>query len=115
METTTVKNPVAGAVQAAENAKTKINETDIFRSLIGDYEFKRYGIVPILLLWNVCLGGIGVAVGALESAPMLVALSFSTMAVLVMILSVQPMKLTLRIALFATIVDLVVIFTCLLS
>ena len=111
METTTVKNPVAGAAQAAQG----VAKSDIFYKLIGDYEFKRYGIVPIILLWNVCLGGIGVAVGALESAPMLVALGFPTMALLVLILAVQPMKLTLRVALFATILDLVVILTCLLS
>ncbi|MCG8575098.1 MAG: hypothetical protein MI810_09465 [Flavobacteriales bacterium] len=76
---------------------------------VGNIEQQRYGIISVLLLWNVCLGGIAVGVGALSSPVQIGFLIFPTMGLLAWILAVQPMKTILSIASVATIIDIVLI------
>ncbi len=97
------------AVFTAQSVRDNLKSRDIFRVIFGDYEFNRYFIISILLVWNVCLAGIGVYMGAMSSPGELMLLVFPTMTLLAWILAVQPMKTILKISLFATCADLAVI------
>ena len=97
------------AAYAAQSARDRIEKSNVFYKIFGNYEFNRYGIIAMLLLWNVCLGGVAVQVGAMNSIPQLILLVFPTMGLLTWILAVQPMKTILQIAAVATVLDIAVI------
>lgn len=108
-ETTSVEQTVAASQAANAVAQAKFSANDLYYKIFGDYEFRRYGIYAVLLVWNTCLGGIAVSMGALESPVQLALLVFPTMGLLAWVLAVQPMKIILHIATAATIIDLAVI------
>ena len=93
--------------------KTKATEAKSSSSTLGklyEYaEFNRYGIYAILLLFNMCLGGIAVGLGAMDSVVELSILVVSAMTLLTFILAVQPMKIILGLAGAQMLIALIII------
>lgn len=77
--------------------------------LFEDHEFYRYGIISILLLVFGTLAGAAVGLGAMESAFQIALLIIPTMAALVMILAVAPMRTLIWTCLFAIGIDVIMI------
>ena len=89
-------------------SKVKANASTIDRIL--EYaEFNRYGIYAVLLLFNMCLGGIAVGLGAMDSVVQLSILVVSAMTLLTFILAVQPMKVILSLAVIQAVLALGII------
>ncbi|MEX1003093.1 MAG: hypothetical protein WDZ35_13325 [Crocinitomicaceae bacterium] len=78
-------------------------------NIFEDYEFNRYGIYAVLLLVVGCMAGIAVGVGAMSSSLQISLLVIPTMASLVMILAVAPMRPLIWVSLFAILVDIIMI------
>ena len=72
-----------------------------------EIEFNRFGIISIIILIVSCLGGITVGLGALNNIYHLIMLISTTMATLVLILAVCPMKLILTSSTIAILIDII--------
>lgn len=108
---TGAKRVTGSAIQVTHPAKSK-DETGIKwldKLFIGGLEFNRYGFYMIAILMIGIMGGIPVALGGLTSAASIAILIIPTMAVLVMILGVAPMRLLVWTFLITMIIDIVMI------
>lgn len=81
------------------------------KKIVNYAESNPFGVIAILLLIVGCLGGVAVGLGGIENDIALLALIVTTMATLVLILAVAPMKYVLRTAMLASIIDIIVIIT----
>jgi len=103
---------IAAKTSTTRVAKEKI---DILAKVFGDYEAKRFAITPFMLIWTVCLGGVAVGLGAMESIPMLTSIVFPAMAILAFCLAVQPVRSIIWLTIVATSIDLILIVTLLIG
>ncbi len=108
------------ATIAVENRGKNTVVTPAFKGGIltqkfGDLESKRFGIVPVALIWTVCWGSVAVALGAMQSPLLLSFLVVPTMSLLSFCLAVQPMRLIVWTSIIATLIDWAVISFLLLS
>lgn len=71
-------------------------------------EFNRFGIIPMLLVFITCLGGIAVAFGAGSDTLKLSMVVFPTIISLALVLGVAPMRLILWTSIIAVVLDLMV-------
>lgn len=102
-------NKSASASITKTDYLVKEEKAGIFTRLFGDIEFNRYGLISIILIFNMTLGGVAVGLGAMTSVWQLTLLVIPTMALLTWILAVQPMKTILSIATVAAIIDIAII------
>lgn len=77
--------------------------------LVGDYKFNRYGIYAIALLLIGILAGVAVGLGAMNNPWQIALLIVPTMAALVMILGVAPMRILLWTVIIACLIDIAMI------
>lgn len=77
--------------------------------LWDDAESNRFGIISMLLLVIGCMGGLAAAFGARDNSFLLALVVFPTIITLSLILGVAPMKLIIRMSIFAFLMDLVVL------
>lgn len=98
------------AVRSTQANELSYSLIGLITRFTGDIEFNRYGIISILLLWNVSLAGVAVGLGGMASVVQSALLAIPTLALLTWILAVQPMKTIITIAAVATIIDIAIIF-----
>lgn len=72
-------------------------------------EFNRFGIIPVLLLFVGCIGGLAASYGAGESTIRLAMVAFPSIIALALILAVAPMRLVLVSSIIAILLDLIVL------
>ena len=99
------------AIQVTSPAKSKEEFSGIkwLDNFVGEYNFNRYGIYMIALLLIGVLAGAAVGVGAMTHPFSIAILVVPTMAALVMILAVAPMKALLWTVLVACAIDILMI------
>jgi len=68
-------------------------------------EFHRFGIYAGILLIIGCTGGLAVGLGAVNSIITLIAIVVPTMATLALLLALAPMKILMKVAAAATIIN----------
>jgi hypothetical protein len=91
------------------NLGEKTRATKSHASFWKMIEFNRYGIIPMLLIFVVCLSGIAAGVGAPGSALQLSMVAFPTAIMLSLVLAVAPMRAIFFTAIIAVILDLLVL------
>lgn len=96
-------------IHNADATETPLTGIKWIDSLLENYEFNRYGISAIVLLFIGIMAGVAVYMGAMTSAFEIALLIVPTMAVLVMVLAVQPMRLLLYTFFVTMIIDIAVI------
>jgi hypothetical protein len=72
-------------------------------------EFNRFGIIPMLLVFLVCMGGIATAYGAGSDTMLLSLVVFPTIIGLALVLAVAPMRYIIWVSAIAVLLDLVVL------
>lgn len=93
----------------AETISSPLTSIKWLDSLLENYEFNRYGISAIVLLIMGTLAAVAVGVGAMSNPIEIAILVVPTMATLVMVLAVQPMRPLLYIFFITCLIDLGVI------
>ena len=78
-------------------------------------EFNRFGIISMCILIVSCLGGITVGLGGLNNIYHVVMLASTTMATVVLILAVCPMKWILTSSVIAILVDVLLMIVYLIQ
>ena len=107
--TGTTTNAKIQVTHPAKVAREEFSGIKWLDYLIGEYDFNRYGIYAIALLLIGCLSGVAVGLGAMTSPAEIILLVIPTMAALVMIIGVAPMRLLLWTCLIACAVDIILI------
>lgn len=74
-----------------------------------EIEFNRFGIISLLVIIVGCMGGIAVGFDAIESTFQTALAVGSTMAVLVAMLAVTPMKWIINLSIIAVVIDLILL------
>lgn len=87
----------------------QLNSSLFTRVFGNEVEENRYGTGSIVLLVIACLGGSVVGTGGLESTTQLLLAIFPIVIVMSLILAVQPMKLVLKVATPAIILQIAMI------
>lgn len=72
-------------------------------------EFNRFGIIAMVIILVGCMGGITVGFNAIEVVWQMALVVFTTMAVLVTILAVTPMRWIINLSIIALLVDIVLL------
>lgn len=93
----------------AKVAKEEFSGIKWLDFIVGEYDFNRYGIYAVALLLVGCLSGIAVGMGAMTNPIEIILLIVPTMAALVMIIGVAPMRILLWTCLIACAVDVIII------
>ncbi len=88
---------------------TNVEHDAFLTKIFGEYEFNRFGIISMLLIFVVCIGGVAVAVGGLTSALQIGLLIVPTLATLSFILAVGPMRLILYTGITASTISTIII------
>lgn len=99
METIVNKNAVVTA------DKTKSEKMNFWDNL----EFKRFSVIPMLLIVIGCLGGLSAAFGAMGSTVKLALLAFPTIISLAFMLAVAPMRIIVWTSAIAVLLDILII------
>ncbi|MBD3638216.1 MAG: hypothetical protein HUJ25_12760 [Crocinitomicaceae bacterium] len=114
-KTTTVGKEVHVSTPAKVKGPEEFSGIKWLDALVGEYNFNRYGIYAIALLLIGVLAGTAVGLGAMTSPVEIAILIIPTMASLVMILAVAPMRILLWTVIIACIIDICVIIYHLVS
>lgn len=85
------------------------------QGILANAEFNRFGLISVILLIVGCLGGLTVGLGAVQEVWALTIIVIPTMLTLSLLLAVAPMKLIIRSASVACIIDLAFITYYLLA
>lgn len=104
---TTIKS-YQNNVSANTNTKTKTKTANSPTNFWSGIEFNRFGIIPLLLVFMTCMGGIAVAYGAESDTLKLSMVVFPTIISLALVLAVAPMRLIIWASSIAFILDLLV-------
>lgn len=103
---TTVKSHIPQFTVPVE--KTKTESTAKQRDFWARAEFNRFGIVPMLLIFVVCISGIAAGLGAPGNAFQLSVVAFPTAVALSLVLAVAPMRAIVYSSAIAVFLDLLV-------
>jgi hypothetical protein len=103
---TTFKTKLASSSSLMNTQK----ESSFLTNLFNDAEKNRFGIIPILIVINACIGGVAASFGAGDSAFKLGLVIFPTIIALALTLAVAPMRSILSLSALALVLDLMVLF-----
>jgi hypothetical protein len=104
MDTAIKSQGIAAQVTQKETVKTTTTQSEFWKKA----EFNRFGIIPMLLVFIVCMGGIATAYGAGSDTMKLSMIVFPTIISLALVLAVAPMRLIIWASSIAVILDLLV-------
>ena len=92
----------------SEKSKVQDSSTSTLGLDLKKIEFNRFGLSAIILLSIVCFSGVAIGLGGMVSPFEVGIIVAPTMAVLVSVIAVQPMKYVIGFSLISALVNLVI-------